>query len=81
MFLRTFQPSDRAPLDFNSPPVTESVADALVSETDFNAHPPADASVVAGLPAVATASVRGGAGRDLHRRRSALIRNPRQSTM
>ena len=32
MFLPSFQPSDRAPLDFNTPRHTDSVADALVSE-------------------------------------------------
>ena len=32
MFLYSHPLSDRAPLDFNTPPRTESVADALVSE-------------------------------------------------
>ena len=32
MFLYLHALSDRAPLDFNTPPRTESVADALVSE-------------------------------------------------
>ena len=32
MYLPSFQLSGRAPLDFNTPPETQSVADALVSE-------------------------------------------------
>ncbi len=43
MFLRSYQPSSRAPLDFNTPPVTESVADALVSEPALPVGSPAPA--------------------------------------
>ena len=54
MFLRMFQQSDRAPLDFNTPPVTESVADALVSEPALpeGSRAPAPESLLAdiGLP-------------------------------
>ena len=54
MFLRMFQPSDRAPLDFNTPPLTESVADALVSEPALSegSRAPAPQSLLAelGLP-------------------------------
>lgn len=32
MFLYSHSLADRAPLDFNTPPRTESIADALVSE-------------------------------------------------
>ena len=54
MYLRIFQPSDRAPLDFNTPPVTESVADALVSDPALpdGSRAPAPESLLAeiGLP-------------------------------
>ncbi len=54
MFLRMFQPTGRAPLDFNTPPVTESVADALVSEPALpeGSRAPAPESLLAeiGLP-------------------------------
>ena len=54
MFLRSFQLSDAAPLDFNTPPRTDSVADALVSEPALpeGSRAPAPESLLAdiGLP-------------------------------
>ena len=54
MFLRSFQPSSRTPLDFNTPPETGSVADALVSESAFSedSRAPAPESLLSelGLP-------------------------------
>ncbi|MDE0005178.1 MAG: hypothetical protein OXQ29_21005 [Rhodospirillaceae bacterium] len=43
MFLYSHALSDRAPLDFNTPPRTESVADALVSEPGLAKNPRASA--------------------------------------
>jgi len=54
MFLYSHPQSDRIPLDFNTPPRTESVADALVSEPSVPEVSPSDAqSLLAelGLPA------------------------------
>ena len=62
MFLHSIQPSVRAPLDFNTPPVTESVADALVSE-------PAPAE---GSCALATESLLAEIGLPPHRVREVL---------
>ena len=54
MFLSLFQPSGRAPLDFNTPHHTDSVADALVSEPALPEGPciPAPESLLSelGLP-------------------------------
>ena len=44
MFLYSHPLSDRAPLDFNTPPRTESVADALVSEPGPAENPRAPAA-------------------------------------
>ena len=43
MYLRSFQPSGGTPLDFNTPPQTDSVADALVSEPALPEGPRAQA--------------------------------------
>ncbi|MYH72176.1 MAG: hypothetical protein F4153_06330 [Acidimicrobiia bacterium] len=43
MFLYSYSQSDRIPLDFNTPPRTESVADALVSEPALPEISPPDA--------------------------------------
>lgn len=54
MFIPSFQPSDRAPLDFNTPCHPDSVADALVSEPALPEGPraPAPESLLSelGLP-------------------------------
>ena len=54
MHLTSFDVPDRTPLDFNTPPPTDSVADALVSEPALHKGPraPAPESLLAeiGLP-------------------------------
>ena len=51
MFLRSCPLTDRTPLDFNTPPRTESVADALVSDPaqSRDSRAPAPESLLAEL--------------------------------